>query len=245
MFFAFLFFLIVGSFDFLYSRISPYIVRGEKWIKRALLFIAFACIGLLYYPDIGDIGEMAFEVLYIILFIPILSRVFGLSLAKIFMGYRRELGILMGMLALAHTGNYMLMAGFSSLASPSFWWSSSRLTYTAFGFCAFTLSTLLLLTSNVWSQKSFPRAWKALHRLVYVLLWLIVAHVIFIKGWKAGQIPWGELMLPIVYFFFKILEWASISISFHRGGAIKTFEKIGKGQKYICVPCGYIYDPLV
>lgn len=42
-----------------------------------------------------------------------------------------------------------------------------------------------------------------------------------------------------MYYIFKVLEW--------RGVQLYTPEVVTypKGQKFLCVPCGYIYDPTV
>jgi len=50
-----------------------------------------------------------------------------------------------------------------------------------------------------------------LHRLVYPLLLLVVVHVILIQWSGSGQVPWEELLLPVVYFSLKIAEWRGIS----------------------------------
>lgn len=46
--------------------------------------------------------------LWLVLFIPIFSKVFGLELFTALMGLRKELGILMGVLAVVHSAIYFV-----------------------------------------------------------------------------------------------------------------------------------------
>ena len=56
---------------------------------------------------VKDTGERALDILWFLLFLPILARVFGLPIARMLMRYRKELGILMGMLAIVHSTLYL------------------------------------------------------------------------------------------------------------------------------------------
>ena len=215
MFFAFIVFIVLGSTGKVAPYINPLLDRYGKHIRTALLVLSFASLGLLFFPgliEINETGGAALELLWIILFIPILAKVFNQPLAKKFIPWRKELGILMGMLALVHGLQYFAFGNlFQNLMDGAFWASSLSIPFIAVGMVALILSTLLLVTSNLYSQKKLKKYWKTLHRLAYPLLILVIIHVILIQWSKSGQIPWEELVLPTIYFVLKIMEWRGIS----------------------------------
>ncbi|NNE37675.1 MAG: sulfoxide reductase heme-binding subunit YedZ [Gammaproteobacteria bacterium] len=52
--------------------------------------------------------------------------------------------------------------------------------YVTLGFIAYLLLTPLAITSNRWSIRKLGRKWKQLHRLVYVIILLAVAHYLWL-----------------------------------------------------------------
>lgn len=85
------------------SPLQNIIKNNRKYIAYFLLFLSFLSLGFLFYPDsTKDSGEKALIVLWVILWIPIFSRVMGLHIARELMPLRKELGILMGTLAFVH-----------------------------------------------------------------------------------------------------------------------------------------------
>ena len=65
-----------------------------------------------------------------------------------------------------------------------------------------------------------------------------MVHVVLLKWYREFEV--GQVILLGVYFAFKILEWRGFS--FVKKDAPKVYPK---GQKWLCVPCGYIYDPVL
>lgn len=193
MFFAFVIFIVLGSTPKIAPYINPLLDRYGKYLRTALLVLAFVPLGLLFVPDLIEIketGGAALELLWIILFIPILSKVFNQSLAKKFILWRKELGILMGMLALVHGLQYFSFGNiFQNIMDTTFWASSLSIPFVTVGMIALVISILLLVTSNLYSQKKLKKYWKMLHRLVYPLLLLVILHVILIQWSKSGQMP--------------------------------------------------------
>lgn len=219
------------------SPLANIIENNRKYIGYFLLFLSFLSLGFIFYPDsVKDSGEYAIMVLWIILWIPIFSRVFGIELAKTILPLRKELGILMGTLAFAHGAGFMI-AYPSMVIDPSFWWSSGFLSYAAFGFSALILTIPLALTSSSWAMVTLGKNWKRLHRLVYVTIILTVVHVVLIKFARYFDVV--PVIFLALYFFFKILEWRGIILYKKES---KTYPI---GQKWICIPCGYIYDPVL
>lgn len=107
----------------------------------------------------------------------------------------------------------------------------------AFGFFALLITISLALTSSDWAIHTLGKNWKRLHRLVYLIIILAVIHIVLIQSSRNF-----DLTQPIVlslYFIGKILEWKGIQL-------FKVQEiKYPIGQQWLCVPCGYIYDPYI
>lgn len=133
-------------------------------------------------------GEKAIFILWIILWLPIFARVLGLGVAKVLMPLRKEIGILMGTLAIVHTISFMAPNP-SFILSKIFWISSSGYpsAYT-FGFLAYILTLPLLFTSNTWAMKKLGKKWKTLHKLVYGIVIFTVVHVVLIKAFRGFEI---------------------------------------------------------
>lgn len=204
MIFIFIACIIIGSTNIVAPYINPLIDVYGKYIRIFLLVMAYSSIGLLFFPtliSINETGNTALEILWIILFIPILAKVFNQSLAKKFIPWRKELGILMGMLGLVHGLQYFAFGNILyNLMDGTYWASILSIPFLFVGMIALVISTLLLITSNIYSMKKMKKYWKMLHRLVYPLILLVVLHIILIQWAKSGQIPWEELILPAVYF---------------------------------------------
>ena len=100
--------IVVLSFTSYSERIADFFQRNFTIISRLILLLAFASTTLLFIPEmVKDTGERALDILWFLLFLPILARVFGLPIARMLMRYRKELGILMGMLAIVHSTLYL------------------------------------------------------------------------------------------------------------------------------------------
>ncbi len=102
-----------------------------------------------------------------------------------------------------------------------------------FGTLGILFMLFLLLTSNNYSQNLLgAKNWKKLQSLVYPLFLIIVAHIYFIGWWK-----WAYLYPAIILIAMRFYVWLD-----------KNYEKKWRVQswnwfrKYLCVPCGYIYD---
>ena len=119
---------------------------------------------------------------------------------------RQELGILMGVLAVVHGFSYLIPYGETMQlvvdGQPSF---------LLFGIIAMWLSVPLTLTSSKWAMRKMGKKWKILHRLVYIIIILVVAHVVILKSMKHFEI--APILMLIAYFGFKILEWRGYSFA--------------------------------
>ncbi len=102
----------------------------------------------------------------------------------------------------------------------------------------------LLLTSNRWAIQKLWKNWKRLHRLAYGIVIFVILHIVLISWYKNPQTVWYtntdiliQFSIIIVYFLGKTLEWKGIKLFSWSDIAYPIW------QKWLCVPCGYIYDP--
>lgn len=168
----------------LLSPLDSLVKKYRPQIGVFLVAVAFATLPLVFLPEMTkDLGGHARNVLMLVLFLPILARVFRLQLAMTLIPLRKELGILMGVLAFVHSGTYIL-AYPTTLLDSSFWWDRGTITFFAAGFIALILTAPLLLTSNVWSMKMLGKKWKILHRAAYGVLVFTILHVALISWYK-------------------------------------------------------------
>lgn len=182
-------------------------------------------------------GEQALNLLWIILWIPILARVLWLKIAQALMPLRKELGVLMWSVAFVHWATYFVPYA-EELTTKWFWIINGFISYLAFGVLALLLTIPLTLTSNNWSMKLLWKNWKILHRSVYAIILLVVTHVVVLKWYL--HFEFVPLIILCFYFIGKVLEWNGIKIP-----SKKVKVSYAKWQKWICTPCGFIYDPIV
>ena len=122
-------------------------------------------------------GRSAIVIFSFVLLPGILKR-FGLQwqIRSILMLFRRQLGVLTYGLIFLHYASILLFPVLTGrikinpLLVPQF---------QLFGLSALYLLTPLFLTSNDWSTKYLGKWWGRLHKLVYVVAWLIFGHVAF------------------------------------------------------------------
>jgi len=118
-------------------------------------------------------GRIALLVLLFVLLPGIIGR-FGIDIkvSRIITVYRRRLGILVFLLALTHYNIITLpkITGLEPFSFPLF---------QIIGFNALVLLSILFLTSNDFSVKKFGKWWKWIHRLIYVILFLVLLHTAF------------------------------------------------------------------
>jgi NAD(P)H-flavin reductase/rubredoxin len=92
---------------------------------------------------------------------------------------------------------------------------------------ALIISIPLLLTSNWFFTKFLWKNWKTLQRLSYPMFALVAIHIYMI---------WWEIW-PII----AVIVWfIIINIAFFKNKKIKKI--VSNSPKWLCVPCGYIYD---
>lgn len=206
-----------------FKPVENFLFSQKKLIAYGILLInIFALYSVTSFSLSKIAANMALYILWIILWIPIFSRVFGIRIFTAMMGFRKELGIVMGALVASHfvyTRSAMIL-----------FWNANL---TKFFILAVLLIVMLFLTltSNDFSKKILGKNWKILHKTAYILPIFTLFHF--------SKFPLITTIIVILFYILKICEW--------RGVRFFTPETVSypKGQKFLCVPCGYIYDPAV
>jgi sulfoxide reductase heme-binding subunit YedZ len=164
-----------------------------------IVFIPLAILTPALRSDYGkSFGTIAL-LLFVITLIPSIIQRFGLSkqfslIIKLILPVRRQIGILMFMAAFTH---YLSMKVIPVLQYnlPVY-----LPLYQAFGLLALMLTFLMFITSNNWATRKLKANWKRLHRVTYIIGWLIFGHVI-LQG-----VSWQSITIGVV----MILEVASL-----------------------------------
>ena len=147
-------------------------------------------------PDPGKwivdyLGEWALKFLLITLSVSTINRQTGIS----FVPQRRMLGLFCAFYATLHFLGYFffLLGGQANslLADLTF------RPYIIVGGIAIVGLWALAITSNHWAQRRLKRRWKSLHRSIYIIAVLVIAHYIWLTK--------GDYQEPIVYAIITIL----------------------------------------
>ena len=197
--------------------IWSFLIKNKKYVSIFIYILVI--LSFLFLTDnsnhaIKESWEKAFELLWFILFLPILAKVFNFSLAKKLMIFRKEIWILMWVLAFIHSLQYFIWENAYQFWEYGFWVFNWSITYLAYWFIATIITIVLTATSSNYFIKKMWKHWKTLHRTVYFVLIFTILHVIFIKIWWRH---WNEVLLEtwipfVIYTIWKILEWKNIKL---------------------------------
>lgn len=118
-------------------------------------------------------GQIAIGLLGVVVFPGILGR-FGIEMpiTRTITLFRRRLGTLVFLFALTH---YLLIR-FLPIVTGFIKFQILPPLFELFGILSLSLLFLLFLTSNNSSVRKLGKWWKRLHRLIYLILWLLVLH---------------------------------------------------------------------
>lgn len=212
---------------FLHDQLTDWLIRFSRQIKGFILAVAYISLTGVFFPDFRrDFGNLALTMLLMILFLSPLSKLLQTRLLLIAMSFRRELGILMGCLAIVHGLGYTLDPDWMSVVVWNYWPHVFQISpQILFGFVAFTLTLPLLVTSNRFSQQRLGRFWKPLHRLVYPLLFFALIHA-FAFG-RLGTVNISSLLGVMIFFGV----YAILRIAAARGS--RTVPFFGSVQRYV------------
>src|SRR3989344_1026271 len=161
---------------------SPQIIKNFKYVYGAILgvlilggYFIFTShpLSITFMTTIGkNLGRVALVLLGIVVLPGILGRFqIEIPITRIITLFRRQLGITVFLLAFTH---YQLVRGILilSVQIPLF----PRPLFEMLGTLSLFLLFFMFLTSNNFSVKKLGRWWKRLHRIVYLIIWLLVLH---------------------------------------------------------------------
>ena len=195
---------------FLHDTASALLAKHLLLIKRLILLGAHLALLGFFFPGLRkDFGELAINLLLVILFLSPASKIFRTRLLLQLMGLRRELGITMGYLATIHGLGYLLdPAWFTLLITPDLAKGLSFVDPALLaGFITYCLTLPLLFTSNAWAQRTLGGAkWKLLHRLVYGVFFFALFHRYLIRGGDSANLI-QVILLLFAYGLAKVLAW--------------------------------------
>ncbi|MBI4037426.1 ferric reductase-like transmembrane domain-containing protein [Candidatus Curtissbacteria bacterium] len=173
----------------LQRKIYLKIAKKEKFIRFLSNLVYLAIVGfwpVAYLSTVGILpgssylyslgvkfGQGAITLLGIVVIPGILGR-FGIEIpiTRTITLFRRRLGILVFLLGLTH---YLLVRLLSIILGYIKFQIFPPL-FELLGMSTLSLLFLLFLTSNNKSVRSLGKWWKRLHRLIYLVLWLLVFH---------------------------------------------------------------------
>lgn len=217
MYIAIIIIISILSLFSIWDKIWNFLIKNKKYVSLFLYILAV--LSFFYLTDttrhtMHESWEKALDLLWLILFLPILSKVFNFSLAKKLMIFRKELWILMWVLAFVHSLQYFISNWAFQFWELWFWIFAWTPTYLAYWFIALIISIVLTATSNNFFIKILWKNWKKLHRTVYILLIFTLLHVIFIKIWWKW---WVDVLLKngiplLIYIIWKTFEWKNIRL---------------------------------
>lgn len=178
--------LIVALFWFIYIPTLVILLVGAYQIVTQGPHIVLA-------SGIGKkFGQLALSLLGVVVLPGILGRFrVEIKITRVITLFRRQLGKLVFLFAFSH---YILVRFLPSM---------TVLPLTPFelmGSLALVMLFFLFLTSNNLSMRYLGRGWKRLHRIIYVILWLVVLHT------GLQRISVWTIMIG----FFAVLEVASL-----------------------------------
>ncbi len=218
----------------LHDGAAEWLTKHYLVVKRLLLLVAYLSFLIAVIPSLGifrkDAGSLAANLLILLLFLSPLSVIFRARLLLLVMGLRRELGILMGCLALTHGLGYALDPVFFKIFLQEYLGANlfSMDTSILAGLTGLLLITLLTLTSNRWATRLLGgKYWKRLHRVVYPAFVLIVVHRFFRVGGSWQHImPFIEAVLLVgAYTLLKFLTWKQQAWPWLRRGTLYISEQ--------------------
>lgn len=188
-------------------------LRRNKWLLMLLLTIP--ALGLVYAaatnqlgPDPADVlvaetGEWTIRLLCLTLFISPLASVLRSRSSFRPLSYRRILGVATWVYGVLHLLCYTAFL-------LAFQWSDIGVElverpYITVGFAAVLLMTPLAITSTDGMVRKLKKRWKALHKLIYAVALLAVAHIVWQIRSDAGEAVVYSLIIASLL-LWRIIE---------------------------------------
>ncbi len=174
---------VIRIFQFFWSGLIIYSYIGARSIY-------YQDANFLHYYSTGITAGQISIIFFIIALLPGITNRFGIrhKLLAVVMFFRRHIGITMYLFALIHFSFLKLIP----------WISSGKFIlptgFELYGFLAHIFLIFLFVTSNDFSQNRLNIWWYRIHRLIYLIMWLIFLHVA-LQRWST----WSILMGIVVF----------------------------------------------
>ena len=173
---------LIGSYSYFSQKeFNQFFYDLGVWYGRAALFM----LSLTVLP--GMLGRFRIKI----------------PISYVITRYRRQFGITVFLLAFSHYSLINLAPQLSGIFPLMLW---PGLLFMQLGLVALILLFLMFITSNSWSVIKMKDWWKRLHRIVYVILWLVLFHV-FLQNKTSFWTIWigAVAVLEVVSLFYHYL----------------------------------------
>lgn len=188
--------------------ISLFVVA--EWVIFILTAVGFYSVftgtnntAIVWY-DVGvKAGELGLYVFFVTITAGILRR-FGIlqPIQQLLMLFRRHLGIVTYLLGLMHWVLVRIAFAAKQGVIPTL------APFELASFFAIQIMFALFVTSNDWSVKHLGVWWKRLHKLIYLVAWLLFFHVALQTGEGVEKAP--------ITFVFAAAELASLAVDWYK-----------------------------
>ena len=210
-----------------------YIFRFIWFLELLILFFSLKSVILntpdyaFFYPIAVLSGKLAL-VFFTIVLTPGIFKRFGVRnrVLGLLLIFRRQFGITMFLFAALHGLTVSVMPKIVNNALFRF------SVFELYGLSALILLLLLFLTSNDFSQNRLGKSWYLLHRLVYLIMWLILIHVALqrLSYWSVlASILVVAEMAGIIYSNLK--KYINASIQSSADNSVIVRSPLNKGQR--------------
>ncbi len=160
----------------------------------------------------NESGELGWNILIFIIFSSLFSKIFTKTkILKQLLPLRKEAGILIFLIVLAHSLFHFLRAGVWGDWGQMYFQAIDRNWVILLGTIAFAIMFPLFLTSCSYAVKKMGyKSWKCLQRMSHVVFILAAIHIAFTQYPGKGEIDFNPLIILGVYFAGYIyLFWKS------------------------------------
>ncbi len=214
------------------NKIFDFLNKYVKQLKIFLLLFSLSSIYVYFEPmqTYTSFWSLSWFFLIVVMYIRPLRDLFPkCKLLNFAAKFRREMWILVWIFGIAHVLWFAIISQYEAwvfgVFTDSYVWQYSWMLF--WGMLAFLVSLPLLITSNWISTKILWKHWKTLQKLSYLMFPFVAIHIYLIEKdfWPLIPVIFWIILLVIAHFKNK-----------------NNKKSMSDGPKWLCVPCGYIYD---